>query len=341
MDANNRQVIFESRPSGWVAQENFGLRNGAVPVPGPGQMLIRNIYMSVDPYMRGRMVDKESYDAPLLPGDVLACRVVGQIVTSNHPDYEAGEFVFAMLRWERYSLADGSEDMRKLDPDLAPLSWHLGVLGAPGLTAYVGMIHFGQPKDGEQVYVSAASGAVGQIACQLAKMQGCRVIGSAGSDAKVAFLSDELGLDAAFNYHSYESYGDALDTFCPDLIDIYFDNVGGTALDAVLNRCNPFARCVECGMISQYNLEETDPIHNLVVMARYRITLRGFIVRDHFDLLPGYLADMAQWLKDGKVRYIEDITEGLDNAPAAFIGMLKGENFGKQVVQIGEDSTRG
>jgi NADPH-dependent curcumin reductase CurA len=340
MFTDNTQVIFASRPTGWVSEDNFDFRQADIPEPGPGQMLVRNIYMSVDPYMRGRMADQQSYDTVLVPGDVLACRVVGQIAASNHPDYEVGEFVFAMLRWEAYSIADGSEDMRKIDPALAPISWHLGVLGAPGLTAYVGMIHFAQPKAGEQVYVSAASGAVGQIACQLAKMQGCRVVGSAGSAAKVTFLTDQLGLDAAFDYHGCDSYDDALDQHFPDLIDVYFDNVGGQALDAVLLRCNPFARCIECGMISQYNLEQSDPIRNLAVMARYRITMRGFIVRDHFDMLPGYLADMAQWLKEGRIKYVEDITQGLENAPAAFIGMLKGENFGKQVVQISDDPTK-
>jgi NADPH-dependent curcumin reductase CurA len=335
-----QQVIFKSRPDGWVSEDNFALQAADIPAPGPGQMLIRNIYMSVDPYMRGMMDDKKSYAAPLKPGDVLPCRVIGEVMESNHPGYAPGEFVFAMLRWQEYSLADGSEDMRKVDPDLAPISWNLGVLGAPGLTAYVGMIHFGQPKAGEQVFVSAAAGAVGQIAGQLAKMQGARVVGSAGSDAKVAFLRDDIGLDGAFNYRNYAGYGAALDEFFPDYIDVYFDNVGGEALDEVLARVNPFARCIECGMISQYNRTEPYGMRNLTQINRMRVTMQGFIVRDHFDMLPKYLTDMAGWLEDGKIRYVEDIAEGLENAPGAFIRMLKGENFGKQVVRIGADPTR-
>ena len=336
MSGENRQIIFASRPQGWVTEANFDLQVGEIPSPGPGEMLIRNLYMSVDPYMRGMMNDAHSYAAPLQPGDVLSCRVVGEVVESNHPDYQAGEHVFAMLRWEEYSIATGTEDMRKLDPDLAPLSWHLGVLGAPGLTAYVGMVHLGEVKDGDQVFVSAASGAVGQIACQLGQLHGARVAGSAGSDDKVAFLTDKVGLDAAFNYKSFDSYAAALDQFCPDGIDLYFDNVGGEALEAVLARVNPFARSIECGMISQYNVTEPYGITNLTQINRMRVRMQGFIVRDHYDLLPGYLTQMAAWLKDGKVTYAEDVMPGLENAPKAFIRMLKGENFGKQVVQIAE-----
>jgi len=342
MPETQTQVTFASRPTGWVTADNFALRQAPMPEPGAGELLLRNIYLSVDPYMRGMMEDRRSYAAPLEPGDVMAGRVVGEVVASNHPDYAVGDHAFAMARWEEYSVLTGSEDMRKVDPALAPISWNLGVLGAPGLTAYVGMVALmGPPEPGQQIFVSAASGAVGQVATQLAKRHGARVVGSAGSDAKVDFLTDRLGLDAAFNYKRYDSYAAALDEHCPDGIDFYFDNVGGEALDAVLARANPFARLAECGMISQYNLTEPYGLTNLTQVNRMRLTLRGFIVRDHFELLPGYLKDMARWLKDGSVVYVEDRAEGLENAPAAFLAMLKGENFGKQVVQIGADTSAG
>ncbi|MDP6344397.1 MAG: NADP-dependent oxidoreductase, partial [Alphaproteobacteria bacterium] len=260
---------------------------------------------------------------------------------SNNPDYGAGDFVFGMLRWEEYSIAKGDEDLRKVDPDLAPLSWNLGVLGAPGLTAWVGMMELGRPKAGEQVFVSAASGAVGQVAGQLARLRGCRVVGSAGSDDKVAFIRRECGYDDGFNYRRAASFETALASHCPDGIDVYFDNVGGTMLDAVLLQANDHARLIECGMISQYNLQQPDGIHNLALFARKRLTMRGFIVRDHYELLPKYLSDMAAWLKSGEVKYREDMVRGLEQAPAAFIRMLKGENFGKQVVQIADDPTEG
>lgn len=337
----NRQILFAKRPDGWVTTDCFDQRDGEMPEPGPGEFLVRNIYMSVDPYMRGMMNPQRSYAAPLQPGDVMACRVVAEVLQSNHADYAKGDIVFAMARWEEYSVLNGSETVRKIDPALAPVSWHLGVLGAPGLTAYVGMmVLLGPPEAGQQVYVSSAAGAVGQVAVQLAKLNGARVVGSAGSDAKVAFLTDTLGIDGAFNYKTETSYAAALDRFFPDGIDMYFDNVGGEALEAVIERARPFARLPLCGMISRYNEEGGYPVRNLTQVNRMRLTLQGYIVRDHYDLLPEYLDKMAGWLKAGEVKYIEDITQGLENAPEAFIAMLKGGNFGKQVVQISEDPAR-
>ena len=337
----NRQILFARRPQGWVTPECFAAGEAAVPEPGPGQFVIRNIYMSLDPYMRGMMNPQRSYAAPLEPGDVMAARVVGQVTASNHADYQEGDYVFAMARWEEYSLLDGSETVRHVDPALAPISWNLGVLGAPGLTAYVGMmVLLGPPEAGQQVFVTSAAGAVGQVAAQLAKLQGAHVVGSAGSDDKVHFLAETIGLDGAFNYKKIESYDAALAEHFPGGIDMYFDNVGGEALEAVLTHAKPFARLPLCGMISRYNEEGGYGIRNLTQVNRMRLTLQGFIVRDHYDLLPDYLQKMAGWLKAGRVKYIEDITQGLENAPDAFIAMLKGGNFGKQVVQIGADPTR-
>ncbi|HYW91579.1 MAG TPA: NADP-dependent oxidoreductase [Gammaproteobacteria bacterium] len=337
MTAKNRRILFRTRPRGWVGEDDMELAEAPMPAPGKGELLVRNLYLSLDPYMRGMMDDRKSYATPLQPGDPMSGRIVGEVAESNHPDYQPGEYVFAMGRWEEYSVLTGAEDMRKLDPALAPLSWNLGVLGAPGLTAYVGMAHLlGAPEEGQQVYVSAAAGGVGQVASQLAKLHGARVVGSAGDDAKAAFLTGQLGLDAAFNYKRYDSYRAALTEHMPDGLDFYFDNVGGEALDAALAVANPFARFAECGMVSQYNLSEPYGLTNLTQVNRMRITMQGFIVRDHYDLLPGYLAQMADWLKAGKVKYVEDLTAGLENAPAAFVRMLKGEKFGKQVVQIAE-----
>lgn len=337
----NRQILFAKRPDGWVTPDCFQSGEAAMPEPGEGEFVIRNIYMSLDPYMRGMMNPQRSYAAPLQPGDVMACRVVGQVTASRHPDYREGDYVFAMARWEEYSLLNGSETVRHVDPDLAPISWNLGILGAPGLTAYVGMmVLLGPPEAGQQVYVSSAAGAVGQVAVQLAKIAGARVIGSAGSDDKVAFLTDTLGIDGAFNYKTEDSYDAALSRLFPDGIDMYFDNVGGEALDAVMAHARPFARLPLCGMISGYN-DGGYPLRNLTQVNRMRLTLQGYIVRDHYDLLPEYLDKMAGWLKSGQAKYIEDVTKGLENAPAAFIGMLKGGNFGKQVVQIADDPTLG
>ena len=336
----NRQILFAKRPEGWVTPDCFAAGEAEVPEPSEGEFVIRNIYMSLDPYMRGMMNPQRSYAAPLEPGDVMACRVVGQVVASRHPDYREGDYVFAMARWEEYSRLNGSETVRHVDPALAPISWNLGVLGAPGLTAYVGMmVLLGPPEAGQQVYVSSAAGAVGQIATQLARLKGARVVGSAGSDAKVGFLTETLGLDGAFNYKTVASYEAALEQHFPDGIDMYFDNVGGEALDAVLARANAFARLPICGMISRYNETEGYGFRNLTQVNRMRLTLKGYIVRDHYELLPDYLRQMAGWLKAGQVKYIEDVTQGLEKAPEAFVAMLKGGNFGKQVVQIGADPT--
>lgn len=341
MAETNTQVIFKSRPEGWVTEDNFEIRQGTVPEPGDGDVLVRNIVMSVDPYMRGRMMDRKSYVPGFQIGEPLAGGAVGQVVASNNPRFSEGDFVVSMnLGWENYTcVADGAMLM-PVDPALGPLSYYLGVLGMPGMTAYVGLLDIGQPKQGETVLVSAAAGAVGQIVGQLARMKGCRAVGSAGRDDKVAYLTDELGFDAGFNYKSHDDPRTALDEFCPDGIDVYFDNVGGAMLDAVLTRINPRARLIECGMISQYNLVEPEGIHNLIALVGQRARMEGFIVSDHFDRMPAFLAEMSGWLEDGTVKYREDVMQGVESAPAAFIRMLKGENFGKQVVQITDDPSR-
>ncbi len=332
----NRQITLKSRPEGWAGEENFELTEAAMPEPTGDDVVVRNLYLSVDPYMRGRMREARSYVPPFELGKPLQGGAVGQVAASNNASYREGDLVQGLLGWEDYSLVPEGRGLMKLEPGAAPLSYYLGVLGMPGMTAWVGMLDIGQPKSGETAVISAASGAVGQIAGQIGKLKGARVVGSAGRDDKVAYLLAELGFDAAFNYKTVSSLDEAMAEACPDGIDVYFENVGGKMLEAVLEHVNLHARIVACGMISQYNLTEPEGIHNLFKVVGNRVKIQGFIVSDHFDRLPQFLAEMSGWLKDGKIIYREDVAEGLENTPAAFIRMLKGENFGKQVVHLAD-----
>ena len=254
--------MFKSRPTGWVDASHFEVAKGPAAEPGPGEVQVRNIFMSLDPYMRGRMRDQKSYTPGFELGQVLQAGAVGEVMASNDPSLAVGDLVEGRLGWETYSVAKAGQ-VNKVDGKVASLSHYLGVLGMPSMTAWVGLRNIGQPKAGEAVYVSAASGAVGQVAGQIAKLQGCHVAGSAGSDDKVAYIRDELGFDAAFNYKTASSLGDGLAQVCPKGIDVYFENVGGAMLDAVLLKLNPYARVVACGMISQYNLEKPEGVKNL------------------------------------------------------------------------------
>tara|TARA_R110000772_G_scaffold73216_3_gene159676 strand:- start:108251 stop:109279 length:1029 start_codon:yes stop_codon:yes gene_type:complete len=334
----NRQIIFKSRPEGWVTLDNFAARDAAIPDVGDGDVLVRAIYMSLDPYMRGRMDAAKSYAAGFQIGEPLQARVIGRVAASRNADYPEGTLVFGTLDWADVTLVPGGKGLKKIDTAAAdvPLTWHLGALGMPGMTAWVGL-GFTDPKPGDTLFVSAASGAVGQIVGQIGRLRGCRVVGCAGTDAKVAYLKDDLGFDAAFNYRTAapDILG-ALQAAAPDGIDIYFDNVGGQVLEAALDAANRFARFVECGMISQYNLtrEETTGIRNMTHVVRKAIRMQGFIVSDHAERRAEFDAEMIGWLKAGKIKYRIDVAEGLDAAPQAFIAMLKGENFGKQVVRI-------
>lgn len=338
---SNRQIVFASRPEGWVTLDNFAARDAALPDVGEGDVLVRAIYMSLDPYMRGRMDAAKSYAAGFRLGEPLQARVIGRIAASRHPDFAEGALVFGTLDWADYTLVPGGKGLRAIDPAAAgvPLTWHLGALGMPGMTAWVGL-GFADPKPGDTLFVSAASGAVGQIVGQIGRLRGCRVIGCAGTDAKVAYLTEDLGFDAAFNHRT--EAGDllgALQKAAPDGLDIYFDNVGGPLLEAALDAANRFARFVECGMISQYNLtrDETPGIRNMTHVVRKAIRMQGFIVSDHADRRADFEAEMISWLQSGAITYRVDVANGLDAAPAAFIAMLKGENFGKQVVKVGDE----
>ena len=332
MAGKNLQVLLASRPTGWVKESDFRIVESEIPKPGDGQVLVKTLYLSLDPYMRGRMNDQRSYAAKVELGQVMEGEVVGEVVESSNPKFRPGDTVAGRVGWQRYALSDGST-LRKVDPALVPVSAYLGVVGMPGVTAWIGLNDIGQPKAGETVVVSAASGAVGSVVGQLAKARDCRVVGVAGGAEKCGFVVQELGFDACID-HRAGDWQKALAAATPKGIDVYFENVGGPLLDAVLVRCNPFARIPLCGMVSQYNAVERYGVQNLMMAVGMRIRLQGFIVSDNMARWPEALKELAQGVRDGKIKYRESVTEGLENAPRAFIGLLKGENFGKQLVKV-------
>ena len=348
MSETNRRVLLKSRPQGPVTPGNFALDERRVQEPADGQILVRNLYMSVDPYMRGRMNDVESYIPPFELGQPLEAGVVGRVVQSRHPRFREGDHVSGMLRWEEYSTSDG-KGLQKVDPALAPLSYYLGVLGMPGMTAYVGLVGIGEVKPSDSVFVTAASGAVGSVVGQIAKNLGCRVAGSAGSDAKVAFLTEELGFDAAFNYKTLAlqpsattagSPFDAVRQATGGGIDVHFENTGGPIFEAAIWNMKPGGRIALCGMIADYDLppEEQPPgPRGLAVLIGRGVKMQGFIVFNYPDLCREWVMKGSQWLKEGRLLVRESVAEGIENAPAAFLGLMRGENFGKQIVRIAED----
>jgi NADPH-dependent curcumin reductase CurA len=331
----SREIWLKSRPVGLPSEGDFELVQVPVPEPTEGQVLVRNIYISVDPYMRGRMVDRKSYAPSFQMGQPLTGGCVGQVVQSRSDALQVGDHVLGMQGWREYYASDGS-NLMKIDSTIAPIQSYLGAVGMPGMTAYVGLMDIGQLKEGETVFVSAASGAVGSIVCQIAKIKGCRVVGSAGSDEKVHWLLEAARVDAAFNYKEVQDLTAELGRYCPDGIDIYFENVGGQHLEAALTHMNNYGRVVLCGMISQYNVTEPQPgPTNLALSIGRRLTLKGFIVSDHYDRLPQFHSDMSRWIAEGRITWKETIVEGIENAPKAFIGLFKGDNFGKMLVRIG------
>ena len=332
----NKQVRLASRPSGWVTADNFTLTEESVPEVGQGQLLVRNIFMSVDPYMRGRMNKAKSYVPSFQIGEVLQAGVVGEVIASRNKDFAEGDFVNGMLGWENYSLSDGT-GLHKVPKGPAPLSYHLGILGMPGMTAYVGLHTIGKAQPGETVFVSAASGAVGSVVGQLAKLHGCTVTGCAGADDKVDLLKAEFGYDAAFNYRQSQSLPKSITEVCPDGIDVDFENVGGEIFEAVLWNMREFGRVAFCGMISSYNDEELQPgPRGMTVIIGRRLTIQGFIVTDHLEVGKEYGSKAIQWLAEGKLKYHETMAEGIENAPSAFIDLLQGKNIGKQIVRLAD-----
>lgn len=326
-----QRIVLATRPRGEVQPDNFRLETAQTPALGDGQVLLRAHYLSLDPYMRGRMSEAKSYAASQALGATMIGGTVGQVVESRHAGFAAGEFVAAMTGWADMGVADGAE-LRKLDTGQVPLSAYLGVVGMPGMTAWYGLNQIMQPKAGETVVVSAASGAVGATVGQLAKLRGCRVVGIAGGPEKSAYVVDQLGFDACIDYKAGRLEAD-LAAATPDGIDAIFENVGGQVFDTALARCNAYARVAVCGWIAGYSGAPT-PVDNFRLILINRMTVRGFIVTEHMDLWPQGLAELGALVADGKLAYRETIADGLAAAPEAFIGLLKGKNFGKQLVKL-------
>lgn len=331
----NRQILLAKRPKGWPDDSIFRLVESPIPNPGDGEVLVRTVYLSVDPYMRGRMNDAKSYIPPFALSEVLTGGVVGQVEESKHPGFQKGDLVTGMMGWQDFSVVKG-DHLNQVDTKLAPPSTALGVLGMPGLTAYFGLLEIGQPQQGETVVISGAAGAVGSLVGQIAKIKGCRVVGIAGSEEKVRFLKEDLGFDAVINYKT-DPMKEAVTEACPDGVDVYFDNVGGEISDIVVSRINKFARIILCGQIALYNLEKTDVGPRVQSQLLINSALmKGFIVADYQKRFKEGLIQLAEWLSHGKIQYRENIVEGLENAPRAFQGLFKGENLGKQLVKVSE-----
>jgi NADPH-dependent curcumin reductase CurA len=335
MEGVGREIRLVARPRGFVGEDLFEVAETPIPDPAEGQLLIRNAYFSVDPYMRPRMNDVRSYVAPFTLGEAMTGGAVGQVVASRNPRYAEGEWVLHQLGWREWALSDGAA-LRRLDPTAAPLSTALGVLGMPGFTAWYGLFVFGEPKEGETAFVSGAAGAVGSAAGQMARIAGCRVVGSAGSPEKLEWL-EELGFDHVFDYREQHPHA-ALAALAPEGIDIYFDNVGGEHLEAAIGALRTYGRIVACGSISRYNDAAPSPgPRNMFMFVTKRLRLQGYIISDHFDRFGEFAHEAAEWVRDGRLRYRETIVEGIENAPRAFLGLFHGENIGKMLVKVGPD----
>lgn len=330
----NRQIVLAERPKGMPKPTDFKLVEAPMPEIGGGEVLVKTRFLSVDPYMRGRMNEGASYARGVEIGEVMVGGTVGEVIESTDPTLNPGDIVQSQMGWQAYGKAIGSE-VRKIDPELAPISTSLGVLGMPGLTAYFGLLDVAKPQKDETVVVSGGAGAVGALVGQIAKIKGCRAVGIAGSSEKVAYIVDELGFDGAFNYKRVSDYGSELKRQCPDGIDVYFDNVGGEISDTIFPQMNVFGRISVCGQISQYNLDLPDPAPRIMWhFIVQRLTMRGFLVFDFAEHYGKALKEMAGWMQSGQLKYREDIWDGLENAPEAFIDMLQGGNVGKRLIKV-------
>jgi NADPH-dependent curcumin reductase CurA len=339
MPETARRIVLASRPVGEPKPSDFRLEECPVPQPGPGQVLLKTKWLSLDPYMRGRMSDAPSYAKPVGINEVMEAGTVSEITASNSDKYKVGDIVLSRAGWQTHMLSDGA-GLMKLDPKLAPVQTALGVLGMPGMTAYTGLTEIGKPQAGETVVVSAASGAVGSIVGQIAKIKGARAVGIAGGADKCRYVKDELGFDDCVD-HRDPALGEKLKAACPKGIDVYFENVSGPVWDAVFPLLNPFARIPVCGLIAQYSATEapemqykTSQIFRAVLTKR--LTIRGFIVTDFWGRFDDFIREVPQWIKEGRVKYREDIVDGLENAPQTFMGLLKGKNFGKQLIRVAD-----
>ncbi|MEQ8746859.1 NADP-dependent oxidoreductase [Pyruvatibacter sp.] len=334
----SKEIRLARRPVGMPKLEDFEVGEAQIAAPGDGEVLVRNIWMSVDPYMRGRMYDRESYVPPFQIGKPLEGGAIGQVIASNSDKVAVGDYVQSMLGWREYFVA-GGDTVQKVDAKAAPIQAYLGTLGMPGMTAYAGLLRVGELKDGETVFVSAASGAVGSIVCQIAKAKGCFVVGTAGSDDKCKWLEETAGIDKAINYKTCGDLTEAVRKAAPKGVDVYFENVGGEHLTAALENMRPMGRLAMCGMISQYNDTEPAPgPSNLIYMVGKSLKMQGFIVSNHFDLLPDFIRDMSKWIGEGKIKWEETVEDGIERAPNAFLNLFTGGNMGKMLVKVGPDS---
>ncbi len=335
--AVNRRIVLAARPTGKPTLDNFRLENAPVPTPGDGEVLLQTQYLSLDPYMRGRMSARESYAPAVALDAVMVGGTVSKVINSRNSNFAPGDLVTAYAGWQDYAISDGS-DLMKLDPRIAQPSYALGVLGMPGLTAYVGLLDIGQPQPGDTVVLAAATGAVGSVVGQIAKLKGCRVVGIAGAAEKCRYAVEELGYDACISHYD-KDMAQQLAAACPDGIDVYFENVGGSSWEAVMPLLNTFARVPVCGLIAHYNQTELPPgpdrMSQLQALILQRsLKMQGFIVSNYRDRIPDFVRDMSGWLASGKVKYREDMVDGLEQAPQAFLGLFSGENFGKLVVRV-------
>lgn len=330
----NKSILLRNRPQGKPSIEDFEIVQEEDPQLSEGEILLKAAYVSVDPYLRGRMRDEESYIPPFRLNEPVESMVVAEVVESRNKSFKEGEFVSGMLPWKRLQVSNG-HGLNKVDPDAGPLSAHLGVLGLTGLTAYLGLLKIGRPVKGETLVVSGAAGAVGSIVGQIGKIHSCRVVGIAGSDEKTAHIKEKFGFDAAINYKTTEDMAEALAGACPDGIDIYFDNVGGEMLDAVLLNINKNARIINCGAISIYNEKETPtgPRPEGILIKKTAL-MQGFLVRDHFKDFGMALKQLSSYITGGKLKYDETVVEGFENIPKAFIGLFEGKNTGKMIVKV-------
>jgi NADPH-dependent curcumin reductase len=339
MSQSAKRIVLASRPVGDPKSSDFRIEDCPLPAPGEGQVLLRTIWLSLDPYMRGRMSDAPSYAAPVPIGGVMEGGTVSEVMASNNAGFAKGDIVLARAGWQTHALSDG-KGLAKIDPKLGPISTAVGVLGMPGMTAYAGLLEIGKPQAGETVVVAAASGAVGSAVGQIAKIKGARAIGIAGGKDKCDYVKRELGFDDCLD-HRDPDLAAKLKEACPKGIDVYFENVGGAVFEAVFPLLNAFARVPVCGLIAQYNdTSASVPKWASSLMRAVltkRLNIRGFIVSDFAALQADFMRDMPQWVREGRVKYREFVTEGLDSAPGAFMGLLKGANFGKQLVRVGPD----
>ncbi len=331
---DNTRVLLRRQCEGVPQPDDFEITTAPMPETADGQLQCETIYLSLDPYLRGRISGRHLTGA-IRPGELMAGEAISRVLESKHSDFAAGDVIAAHSGWQAFSAVD-AEAARKLDPSVGPLSTFLGILGMPGLTAYAGLLRLGEPREGDAVLVSAASGAVGSLVGQIAKIKGCRAIGIAGAPEKCNWVTDVAGFDDVVSYKT-GNLRDGLDRACPDGIDIYFDNVGGDTLQAAMERLALGARVVLCGLMAQYNTAEMPPGPNPAFIIKARATVRGLVVYDHEDLRDAMVRDVSQWLRDGRIHYLEDRTEGLENAPEAFSRLMQGRNVGKAIVVVSEE----